>query len=992
MGESFDVRSCIAAIVLGIGLLLSWGVKPSIAAPPELQNTGATNATATTAVLTGTVKTDSSLSDCHFDYLAPKAFLATGFGDLSTGGSVPCAEPPATIPPDSTPRVVTAGISRPSNEPVYYRLVASNASGTASMPFWGGFGFGLTGFDGFVQEANGDPSNLAGTHPYAASFEFFTTSTNTGGSEGPLEVPTEDLENATVELPPGLAENPTAVATCTAAQLSAGSDPACPLDSRVGTVTVYFDGFLGEPGSPEPVPLPVFNMAPSPGTPALLGVNVLGTAAYLDASLRTGRDYGVTFKAKDIPETFPFQGVGFSLWGVPADPSHDAERGGPSTEVTKPFLSLPTACQGPLSTSLTVGSWQSSVTDEASFLSHDSEGTPIGAEGCNAPDFSPELQARPTTNVADSPSGLAAEIRLPRDENPFGTAEAQLRDATIELPQGLFVNPAAANGLRGCPAAGFGVTSPLGATPMRTTPAAADCPDASRLGSVQIDTPRVDRPLEGAVYLAEPYENPFRSLFALYAAVEDPATGIVIKLAGEVIADPASGRLSVRFENNPQLPFEAITMHLFGGSLGALRTPAVCGTLTSHSVLVPWTAPDAPPAFPSDSYTIEHAPSGGECPGSEAQIPNAPSLDAGAASPFAGAASTFVVDLRREDGTQPLSALSMTAPPGLTARISGIPFCPQEDLERAAGRSGTGEIANPSCPAGSRLGDAYVAAGAGPAPYHLEGSVYLTGPYESAPFGLAAVIPAVGGPFDLGTVVVRMRIYVDPETAQLRIVSAPLPTILAGIPLDLRQVAIYLDRPGFIRNPTSCDPMPLTATVTMLGGATVDLANRFQLGDCDALGFRPSVSMMLSGALARNGHPSLKVVLTAKPGQAAIARAALALPVTELLEYAGIRDVCSRASYAAAGGGGEGCPPASRYGYAQAFTPLLDRPLEGPLYLRSNDGQRRLPDLVASLGGESHLDLVAHTSSVHGLLRETFVGLPDMPLSRVVLLLHGGRH
>jgi hypothetical protein len=844
--------------------------------------------------------------------------------------------------------------------------------------------FDITSFDGSTLESNGDPATLAGSHPATATTDFFTTTLLDPEAH---RFSTEDLKDAVVRLPPGLIDSPQAAPTCTQEELL-GQDglPQCPAESQVGTVVLHTNGSVG-PYEDGPA-WGVYNMEAGPGTPALFAFNVFGNTGQLYAKLRTGGDYGVSLIEKNAPQvtTLQFEGAKFTFWGIPADPSHDAERycpglespGCPSVDAVhpKPFLTLPTSCPGPVLTSLELTSWQGGSA-AASFLSHDNGGTPIGATGCNALDFSPTLEARPTTNVADAPSGLDVDLHLPQNEDVDGTAEAHLKDATITLPEGFVVNPAGANGLEACSQAQVGLHDE----------GPANCPDDAKLGTVQVETPLLDHPLPGAVYIATPYGNPFGSLLAIYVAIDDPESGTVVKLAGEVTADPQTGRLSASFEENPQLPFEDFSLHFFGGAGGALRTPVLCGSYTTTSSLTPWSAPDSgPPATPSDAYGVERAASGGACPTAIGQLPNSPSFDAGTVLPLAGLSSPFVLNLSRQASTESFDALGLTAPPGLTAALKGIPYCSEAALAGISSRAGTAqaEAERHSCPAASRVGTVTVGAGAGPEPFFLSGGVYLAGPHRSAPLSLAVVLPVLAGPFDLGSVVLRIAVQVDPLNAQLRLMSDPLPRIVSGIPLDLRELHIALDRPGFTRNPTSCDPTSITGTAGSPQGGVVGLSSRFQVGGCGDLGLKPRFEIRFSGATGRNGHPTLTALLRPRPGDTNLSAATVVVPRGELIDPRSLTKVCTRRRFAAGT-----CPAGSIQGWARVWSPLLDDPLEGRIYLR--ESSEKYPDLAVELKGRFDLALVGHVRTASGTIRARFDSLPDVPVSRLKLVLEGGR-
>jgi hypothetical protein len=455
-----------------------------------------------------------------------------------------------------------------------------------------------------------------------------------------------------------------------------------------------------------------------------------------------------------------------------------------------------------------------------------------------------------------------------------------------------------------------------------------------------------------------------------------------------VTPDPQTGQLTATFDENPELPFEDFKLKFFGGSGGSLRTPAACGTYATTSSLEPWSAPQSgPPAAPADEWAIERGP-GGACAASEAAQPSAPSFDAGTESPIAGAESPVVMNLKREDGTQQFSSLTLTPPEGLVAKLAGIPYCPEAALREAEAKSGREEEAHPSCPAASAVGTVTAAAGAGPAPYYAPGKAYLTGPYKGAPLSLAIVTPATAGPFDLGTIVVRTALYVNKTTAQITAVSDPIPTILKGIPLDVRSVQVRLDHSGWGLNPTSCDPSAFGGTLMTAFGQNTPLQSRFQVGECGRLGFKPQLSLNLKGGVKRGKYPQLTATLAMPEGSANLASVSVALPHSEFLAQEHIGTVCTRVQFAASE-----CPAESVYGTATVQTPLLGYPLTGNVYLRSSSNP--LPDLVPDLRGpaEQPIELEAdgRTDSIHGGIRNTFEYVPDAPFTKFTLQLSAGR-
>ena len=404
-------------------------------------------------------------------------------------------------------------------------------------------------------------------------------------------------------------------------------------------------------------------------------------------------------------------------------------------------------------------------------------------------------------------------------------------------------------------------------------------------------------------------------------------------------------------------------------------------------------APDSgPPATPHDDYAISQG-AGGACASSESALPNSPSFDSGSASPIAAAHTPFVLHLRRNDGTQNFSAVNVSPPPGLTAKLAGAEQCSDAALAAAASKSGREEQQSPSCPASSEVGSFTAAAGAGPAPYYAPGKVYLTGPYKGAPLSFAFITPAVAGPYDLGTVVTKAAVYLDSSTGRVTTVSDPLPRILQGIPLDVRSVDVSLDRPDFTRNGTSCDPFSVDGSLTSTLGQVAPLSSRFQLGECSRLAFKPKLGIRLFGGTKRGGHPALRGVLQMPEGGANIARASVALPHSEFLDQGHIGTVCTRVQFAEGAGNGSACPAASIYGHAIATSPLVAYALEGNVYLRSSSHE--LPDLVVALHGPPSqpiaVNVVGRVDSVKGGIRTSFEGVPDLPVSKFVLSMEGGK-
>ncbi len=869
--------------------------------------------------------------------------------------------------------------------------------------------FGVDKYDFQPEAPGGGPERQAGGHPDQLTTSLVLNQRlerQRGEGEGPANADTLPAppKNLSFELPPGLIGNPTAVPRCSAAQFfskpSAGSlIDECPPSSAVGIAMITFD----EPQNVSLVtlPVPVFNLEPTFGEPARFGFFVGGVLpVVLDASLRTGGDYGVTVTAHRVPEISALLSSQITFWGEPGNSRHDAQRGwscvaggfysrageslpncaasqGSGGEST-PFLRMPTACSGALRTPMLIQSWVAG----AGFLPPLDPASAASTEACNRLPFDPTIEVTPDVHAAASPTGLTVNLTVPQEasEAPGGLAEADLKDVRVALPAGMAVNPSSANGLEACAPAQVELHGPE----------PAHCPEASKIGTVRIDTPLLESPLEGAVYVAKPHDNPFGSLLAIYIAVDDPQDGVVVKLAGHIIPDPSTGQLTTVFSENPQLPFEDFRLHFFGGPQAALATPPTCGSYSTATDMTPWSAPDGADALPSSSFAIASGPEGTACAHSPSEEPNQPSFSAGTVTPLAGAYSPFVLHLNREDGSQQFSRIDAVLPPGLLGKLAGISYCPDSALAVAEAKTGTAEQASPSCPSSSQVGTVSVGAGAGSNPYFVGGKAYLAGPYKGAPLSLAIVTPAVAGPYDLGNVVVRTALYVNPETTQITAKSDPLPTILQGIPLDVRSISLKMDRAGFILNPTNCERMAVSGTETSVTGQSAPLTNSFQVGGCGDLAFAPKLALKVFGPTNRNAKPRFRAVLQTKPGEANIRRAQVNLPHSEFLEQGHLHDICTRVQWNAGGGHGERCPKKSIYGRARAITPLLDKPLEGPVYLRSSS--HKLPDLVAALSGQIDVELDGKVDSgPNNGIRNTFEVVPDAPVSKFVLELKGGK-
>jgi hypothetical protein len=847
--------------------------------------------------------------------------------------------------------------------------------------------FGIKELSTSLFGADGEPDLRAGGHPYEYRTRFDLDTAFVLTPESSLQANSvEDLRDAVVDLPPGLVGSAQAAPKCTFTALE--SFAGCPPETRVGNIVT-------DPEAIARVNSGLFNMIPEHGVAAEFGyTDALHNVHVIYSSVvPTPQGYVIRATAPETPQVALTDAV-VVFFGDPA-----AKDGG---EGETAFFTNPADCSGEaLQTTMHTDSWQNPAGLEAGgspdfadpAWAAASSQTPAVTE-CENLHFEPTVEAKledeathAATETTDSPTAFDVNLQVPQPEGFAELATPPLKTALVTLPEGLVVNPSSANGLAGCSLAQVGISA--AGEPDAAPPA---CPDASKIGTVELETPALPGVLQGQIYVARQAENPFHSLLAIYIIVDDPTTGVIVKLAGEVRPDQSTGRLTTVVAQSPQFPFSELRTHFFGGNRAALRTPSLCGTDTLTTELTPWSAPQSgPPATPSSSFQVSKAVGGGSCPTSPGAEPNHPAFTAGTLSAQAGAYSPLVVRGARADGDQPITQVNVTLPKGLTGKLAGIPYCPESDIALAKSREheggGAEELAHPACPAASEVGVVQVGAGAGPEPYYVTGHAYLTGPYKGAPLGVAIISPAVAGPFDLGDVVVRAALDVDPFTAQVSAVSDPIPTILDGIPLDIRSISLEMSRHEFTLNPTNCEKMSFTGEAVGQFGTTAALSDPFQVGGCNALAFKPRLQISLKGSTRHAGHPALKAVLT-YPKQGAyanIARAQVNLPHSEFIDQGNLNKTCTRPVLLAGA-----CPASTIYGKAKAWTPLLEAPLEGPVYLVGGFGYK-LPALVAELGGQIRVLLAGKVDSGpnHGI-RNTFEAVPDAPVERFVLEMKGG--
>ncbi|HEX5763190.1 MAG TPA: hypothetical protein VFY04_08730 [Solirubrobacterales bacterium] len=852
----------------------------------------------------------------------------------------------------------------------------------------------------------GPQATEAGAHPFSVTTSF---EVNTKTVSGGKVVPDGEFKDLVVDLPPGFVGSATPVPYCASADFffSAASDEPgaqskCPDSSAIGVAEVTVDRNPKDPGSEEFLSeaesAPVFLLEPPPGAAAKFGFTYVGFPVTVVVGVNPEPPYNLQARATNIAQALLFFASRLRIWGVPSDPVHDGERGkctelfGPSggscptSLAPEAFLTMPRSCTGPLLTKFEARSWQ----DPGTWVRELAE-TPPGMDGCSklASRFGPDISSKPTNQAAESPTGLNFNLEI-EDEGLLdkdGKAESDVKKAVVTLPKGVTVNPSQAEGLGVCSEQAL-------ARETAFSDFGAGCPAASKIGSVEVETPLLKGEiLHGSIFVAEPFTNRFGSLLAIYQVIKSPKLGIVVKLAGKVEPDPKTGQLVTTFDDLPQLPFSDFRLRFREGGRSPLITPPQCGTYETVGVFTPWANPGLPYTTTS-TFEITRGVGGGPCPPAGTP-PFAPGLEAGTLNNNAGDFSPFHLRLTRRDGDQDLTKFSSALPPGLVAKLAGTTRCPDAAIASIESRTGREELAAPSCPASSEIGNVITGAGVGSQLTYVPGKVYLAGPYNGAPLSVVGVVPAVAGPFDVGVVATRQALAINPRTAEVRVDgsrSDPIPHILAGIPLKVRDIRATVDRPNFTLNPTSCNPFQIGADLwgggldqfSILDDAPVSRSTRFQAANCAHLGFKPSLSMKLKGGARRGAHPALRSVYRPRSGDANLQQLVLRLPQSAFLDQGHIRTICTRVQFAA-----DACPRGAIYGRARAFTPLLDDPLEGPVYLRSSDND--LPDLVAHLQGLVDVEAVARIDSIKGGIRATFEGVPDAAISKVVVRMQGGK-
>jgi len=809
------------------------------------------------------------------------------------------------------------------------------------------------------------------------------------GSEIPEEMVTE--------LPPGPIVDIGDVQPCTHTQfLNTISESAggCPAASQVGVASVIFGGVLTDRT------YPLYKLAAALGHLATFGFpyELLSQpmGIRVNEDLRASSDYGLNLTSSQIGFNKFVPAPFLTIWGVPAAPAHDSERWNPQTRGWGDSLEGP---QVPLvANAMACDAGTQEARERLRYWSAPERWLPEDPEdfafrsfapsprGCDRLGFAPQGEVSLGEGRGGT-AGIDLLLRLPRAAASDPLETPPLEGAVLTLPAGMSVNPAGADGLAGCTPEQVGLESDTAAgSAPRFSATEAECPAASGVGEAVVDTPLAEAPLTGKIYFATPYRNPFHSLLALYIVL--PGPGFTAKLAAEVKAEPGSGRLEASLAPLPQLPVDSVRLSLAGGSRAPLALPPGCGEGAIELSLTPWSAPESGPPARIVSHYSYATVAGDRC--TDASRPPS-ALLAGSTVAAAGQWSPFVLRLQASEP----GAFTVNLPPGLSARVRGVGRCGEGEIERAEARRGPGgglaERQDPSCPASSRVGSLLIGAGPGPAPLAVAGEVYLAGPYGGAPFSLVAITPALAGGtannplFDLGTVVDRVALDVDRRSGAVSArVGAP-PRAIDGIPLRIGDIRLVLDRPDFVRNPSRCAKMVVTASgVEDPVGAPTAPASDFRVNGCDHLGFRPELRVTLARGHQLGARPATRAVLRAKPGEAAIAAARLILPASERLDRRRHGDACEAVPV-----GPGGCPPTAIHGHATAWSGLLDHRLAGPVYLRSRAGAR--PELVLALGGEPRLEIPVRIRPRRGRVQLELSRLPDLQLTKLVIGLWGGR-
>jgi hypothetical protein len=853
-----------------------------------------------------------------------------------------------------------------SARPTAVRALLAGLGAALAIAAPAGAGQPITSFNASVS------TSQAGGHP-DVNFDF--TLANPGQPEAAKE--------AVLNLPEGLFGNPNAIPRCTSSDFALQQ---CQTASQVGIVTIRAN-YSGNPDNLLGT-APVYYVQPQEEEETVrfaFIVPSLQIPISTPVAVRTGSDYGLRFSVSGLSQMIPLAGAAMSVWGFPAGAGHDGDRfakgtpgspaGCPGVADTScdpgqaagvanhPMINNPTVCTGqPLPVTLSTRTYQdpSNVTEATEAL------PPVS--GCEKLNFYPVLNASLTTDETDAPSGLDLELRAKQFQSQ-ALSPSQIRSATVTLPPGLTINPDAADGQSACadPQANFGSEAP------------ASCPDNAKIGTIELETPALDGPLTGSLYFGEPKPGNQYRIFLVADGF-----GIHAKLVGTILPDPRTGQVTAFFTDLPQVPFESFNFHIFASQRALLATPTHCTIYRVDSNFVPWNSVLADqPSQPT--FGLTSGPNGRPCP-TEIR-PFGPSLVAGTSNPLAGEYSEFHLKLDREDGDQFLGDLNFRMPPGLTGSLRGIAYCSEGSIRAAADNTGRTELNAPSCPPASKIGTTNVASGPGTHPFHSVGSVYMAGPFKGAPLSLAAVTPALAGPYDYGVVVVRVALHVDSQDAHVTAISDTVPRIIGGVPIRMRSIQVNLDRPKFTINPTNCAALSIDSQGIGDQGTIADFSSFFHAVNCSQLGFKPTMKIRQLGgvkATQRSDNPGLRFDLRTRAGHANVKSVAVTLPPAFEIDQRHLGKICSKGELARTR-----CARSQAIGKAFTKTPLLDQPLAGPVYAVSGFGN--LPHVVFILDGQVTLLPEAESVSTKGKLRTTVSTVPDAPIGHFRFTMFGGK-
>lgn len=813
-----------------------------------------------------------------------------------------------------------------------------------------GVEFKISSFLTEVKAGNGADETRAGAHPFSARAEFKLSTYQGDASLGyPLgTLPVKDPKTIVTKLPPGFSGNPMATPRCPLVLVPRITlqPMLCPDETIVGYV--YLDGTVR-------LSAPIVNVEPEDGYPAEFAFSEAGLTYTLYPELRSDGDFGLNLVVPAanndaitrVEVTFCGFGAEFTNFALTAgDSTFRCLQAGEPNAFSKPLLTNPaTECpdQAPF-TDLSMDSWQ----DPAQFVTARAFSPLITS--CETLKFEPSVDITPSTTLPDAPTGLNVDMTFPQEDNEHGQAPPALKKAVVTLPEGMTINPSGAGGLEACKDGELLLKSK---DPMT-------CPDASKVGSVVAKSPLMEEEIKGGVYIRSQNSRDPESgeMFRLALVLQNKKRGIDVRLPGQVRINKSTGRIETIFDNNPELPVSSLNLTFKDGPRAPLATPANCGPKTVETVLTSW---GKQTKTLQSSFNVDCVPHLGTFH---------LGFQAGTRNPVGGASSPFNLLLSRADGQDVINGLRLAMPEGLLANLKGN--------------------------VGTQVGTVTADAGPGSQPYRFPGTVYLEGPYDDAPFSLRVVIPAKAGPFDLGEVVVRQKIYVDPTTAQVTVVSDPIPTIVEGVPVRLRNMSVDIDKPGFMINPTSCAEKEIGAVATSLAGQSTHIKTRFQVGGCDKLPVKPKLKIDVLGKkqLSYHKHPGIKATVTQTPGEAGLKRVEVALPLSLALDTKNAKALCEAAEAAA-----KACPEASVVGDATAISPVLNRPLHGKVYFvkgtevtKTGIVKATLPKLWVALRGEVALDVWADSNVKKKRLVNTFARVPDAPISSFELNIYGGKN